>query len=416
MKRGQAARAALERERSALMARLTAVDAALAEHEGAATEEEESAPGRPDEDEILAGMSHDLRTPLAALLGISEALREGVYGALLDAQRAALERIEQSGRQLLRLIGEIVDLSRIDAGEVELEQRPVSLDDLCRVSLLAIQEPARRKRLRVSLRATSGFATLIGDERRLEQIVVNLLHNAVGAAEEGTALGLEVSGEEPGDAVRFTVWDAIRSASGDEAPPLSQPFPRHGGGLTREAAGTGVGLALVQQLVALHGGRVEVEAEPGGRRITVTLPRVRVARATEAPPRSQSARRPRALVVEDTPQVAEQLTRYLMGAGLDVVTHDEGEHVVERAAEVAPRVILLDILLPAEVGWDALRDLKADPRTRHIPVVVVSVLDRPDLGRTLGAAASVVKPVTREGLVRVLAEAGVLPVEQRQVM
>lgn len=415
MKRGQAARAALERERSALVARLTALDAALAEH--AAAEEEESAPGRPDEDEILAGMSHDLRTPLAALLGISEALREGVYGALLDAQRAALERIEQSGRQLLRLIGEIVDLSRIDAGEVELEERPVSLDDLCRVSLLAIQEPARRKRLKVSLRATSGFATLIGDERRLEQIVVNLLHNAVGAAEEGTALGLEVSGEEPGDAVRFTVWDAIRSASGDEAPPLSQPFPRHGGGLTREAAGTGVGLALVQQLVALHGGRVDVDAVPGGgRRITVTLPRVRTARATEAPPRSESARRPRALLVEDTPQVAEQLTRYLMGAGLDVVTHDEGEHVVERAAEVAPRVILLDILLPAEVGWDALRDLKADPRTRHIPVVVVSVLDRPDLGRALGAAASVVKPVTREGLVRVLAEAGVLPAAQLRAM
>lgn len=415
MKRGQAARAALERERSALVARLTALDAALAEHEAA--KEEESAPGRPDEDEILAGMSHDLRTPLAALLGISEALREGVYGALLDAQRAALERIEQSGRQLLRLIGEIVDLSRIDAGEVELEERPVSLDDLCRVSLLAIQEPARRKRLKVSLRATSGFATLIGDERRLEQIVVNLLHNAVGAAEEGTALGLEVSGEEPGDAVRFTVWDAIRSASGDEAPPLSQPFPRHGGGLTREAAGTGVGLALVQQLVALHGGRVDVDAVPGGgRRITVTLPRVRMARATEAPPRSESARRPRALLVEDTPQVAEQLTRYLMGAGLDVVTHDEGEHVVERAAEVAPRVILLDILLPAEVGWDALRDLKADPRTRHIPVVVVSVLDRPDLGRALGAAASVVKPVTREGLVRVLAEAGVLPTAQLRAM
>lgn len=434
MKTRKAALADLGRERRALLSRLAAIEAEVRAIDASGDEEPDekgehapdegapaSAAARPPEDEILTGMSHDLRTPLAAVLGISEALFEGVYGPLLDPQRRALERIEQSGRQLLRMIGEIVDLSRIDAGEVELQHRPVAIDELCRTSMLAIQEPARRKRLQVSFRATSGFTTLIGDEQRLEQILVNLLHNAVRAAEEGGSLGLEVSSDEPGDRVRFTVWDAVHASPCDEPPPLSQPFPRRGGGLTREASGTGVGLALVQQLVALHGGKVEVEDQAErGRRITVTLPRVhghgRGERGSAAPPRSESARRPRALVVEDTPPVAEQLARYLAGAGLDAVTHGEGRRVVERAAAVEPRVILLDILLPVEVGWDVLRDLKADPRTAHIPVVVVSVLDQPEVARALGAAACLRKPVTREELLRVLGELELLAPARRHAI
>ena len=354
-------------------------------------------------DELLAGMSHELRTPLNAVLGLCEALSEGVYGEVGDKQVKALKRIEESGRHLLALIGDILDLSKIEAGRLTLVTEPVSVDEVCRASLRMIQETAQKKRLSVSLQIKDGFSTLPADERRLKQILVNLLSNAVKFTPEGGSLGLDVAADEGSEGVRFTVWDTGIGVPLEHQARLFQPFVQVDSSLSRQHTGTGLGLALVRKLVELHGGGVEMESVPGaGSRFSVVLPKRRPGRSS--PPRAGSAQ-PRALIVEDSAPVAEQLARYLAEAGIDAMMHEHGDGVVELAAEEQPQLVLLDILLPAEVGWDILRELKVDPRTRHIPVVVISVLDRPDAGRALGADGYLVKPVTREALLEALAKA-----------
>ena len=354
-------------------------------------------------DELLAGMSHELRTPLNAVLGLCEALSEGVYGEVGDKQVKALKRIEESGRHLLALIGDILDLSKIEAGRLTLVTEPVSVDEVCRASLRMIQETAQKKRLSVSLQIKDGFSTLPADERRLKQILVNLLSNAVKFTPEGGSLGLDVAADEGSDGVRFTVWDTGIGVPLEHQARLFQPFVQVDSSLSRQHTGTGLGLALVRKLVELHGGGVELESEPGaGSRFSVVLPKRRPGRSS--PPRADGAQ-PRALIVEDSAPVAEQLARYLAEAGIDSMMHEHGDGVVELAAEQQPQLVLLDILLPAEVGWDILRELKVDPRTRHIPVVVISVLDRPDAGRALGADGYLVKPVTREALLDALVKA-----------
>jgi PAS domain S-box-containing protein len=433
-------------------------------------------------DEFLASMSHELRTPLNAVLGLCEALEEQVYGPVEERQRTALRRIEESGRRLLALIDDILDLSKLDADRMPLDVEPVRVDEICKVSLRSIQEPALRKQQTVGFHATDGFATLPADARRLKQILVNLLSNAVKFTPEGGSVGLDAVVDEAGECVRFTVWDTGKGIADVDLPRLFRPFAQLDGSLSREHGGTGLGLSLVRKLVELHGGGVSVESEPGkGSRFEVILPRRRSGAdagprserggprserggprserpfpaserplpasgwpeprserpfpASERPlpasgwpeprserpaPRSErptphsgwpppgsdwpppGSERPRALVVEDSPPVAEQLGRYLVDAGVEAILHEEPHGVVERVVAEHPQVVLLDILLPAEVGWDILRDLKADPRTANVPVVVVSVLDRPEQARALGADACLVKPVTREQIQEVV--------------
>jgi PAS domain S-box-containing protein len=358
-------------------------------------------------DDFLASMSHELRTPLNAVLGLSEALQEAVYGPVAPRQHKALARIQESGRHLLELISDILDLSKIEAGRMDLDVAPVSVDDVCRQSLQLIQEAAQKKKQSVALQIRDGFTTLMADERRLRQVLVNLLSNAVKFTAEGGSIGLTAMTDDDGDQVRFTVWDSgIGIDAGDQAR-LFQSFVQLDSSLSRQHPGTGLGLAVVRRLVELHGGGVTVESEPGkGSRFSVALPRRRAGVAPGDAPRAAAGlpdERPRALIVEDSAPVAEQLARYVREAGLVPLIHGGGEGVVARAAAEQPRVILLDILLPAEVGWQILGELKADPRTQQIPVVVVSVLDREEEGRALGAHAHLTKPVSRERLLAVLA-------------
>jgi PAS domain S-box-containing protein len=356
-------------------------------------------------DEFLAGMSHELRTPLNAVLGLTEALMEEVYGPVEERQRRALVRVEESGRHLLSLISDILDLSKIEAGRLELDISTVGVDELCRSCLRMIQESALKKRQGVSLQIKDGFSTLRADERRLKQILVNLLSNAVKFTGEGGSLGLEVAVDPSGDALRFTVWDTGIGIAPEQLPRLFQPFVQLDSGLARAHLGTGLGLSLVRKLVDAHAGRVSVESVPGqGSRFTVVVPRRPPAAGPSSHP-SAAPLSPRALVVEDSPAVAEQLARYLQEAGLDPVLQLDGDGVVEQAATLLPQVILLDILLPAEIGWSILSALKADPRTARIPVIVVTVLERASQARALGATELVGKPVTRERVLAAVARA-----------
>jgi PAS domain S-box-containing protein len=344
-------------------------------------------------DEFLANMSHELRTPLNGVLGLVEAIEEEVYGPVGERQRVALARIDQSGRHLLSLISDILDLAKIEAGKATLDLSTVRIGEACRASLALVEGTARQKQIRVFVQMADGFATLPADERKLKQILVNLLGNAVKFTPEGGEVGLEVAVDRAEGNARFTVWDRGIGIAPEALGRLFQPFVQVQSSLTRAHPGTGLGLALVRRLVDLHGGGVAVESEPGsGSRFTVRLPLHRHAEPT--PPQGM----PRVLVVEDNRSVAEQMDRYLAEIGVQALWHEDPATAVDRAATEHPSLVLLDILLPAAQGWKLLGDLRADPRTSHVPVIVASVLDRREQALALGAVEQVVKPVTREVL------------------
>jgi PAS domain S-box-containing protein len=421
----QRAEAALEKERALLARRVAERTAELSAANA------ELARAARLKDEFLASMSHELRTPLNAVLGLSEALQEQVYGSLNEKQLKSLRSIEESGRHLLALINDILDVSKIEAGKLEFEIGPVSVELVCQASLGLIKQDAHKKQLKISSIFESAVTTLQADKRRLKQILVNLLSNAVKFTPEGGAVGLEVVGDAEREVVHFTVWDTGIGISPEEIERLFQPFVQLDSSLSRQYTGTGLGLALVRRLTELHGGGVSVESEVGkGSRFTVSLPwrepvlstssgrglskacpepSRRVEGLVEAvePAESGTPGVPaiqRALIIEDSPAAAGQLTRYLSELGVETVIHPRGEGAVDEALKVHPDVVILDILLPDPSGWDVLAQLKAEPHMQDIPVLIVSVVDERSRGLALGASEYLVKPISRQQLQRALSQ------------
>lgn len=237
-------------------------------------------------DEFLANMSHELRTPLNVILGLSESLQEEVYGPLNPRQRKSLATIESSGQHLLSLINDILDLSKIEAGKIELERTYITIETICQVSLQFIRQQALKKHISVSYHIDTTRSpwqpdipetlAIYADERRLKQILINLLINAVKFTPEGGKVGLDVYVELDNRMVRFTVWDTGIGIAPDDQERLFQPFIQVDSSLSREYEGTGLGLALVLHLSQLHGGSVSLESEVGkGSRFTVSLPQDR---------------------------------------------------------------------------------------------------------------------------------------------
>jgi PAS domain S-box-containing protein len=393
------AEAALEAERASLARRVAERTADLS------VANAELARAVRTKDEFLANMSHELRTPLNAILGLSEALQEGVYGALNTRQLSSLHTIEESGRHLLDLINDILDLSKIEAGKAEMHPEAFGLESLCQASLRMVRQTAMKKHLTVAESIDPAVETFYTDQRRLKQMLVNLLSNAVKFTPERGTIGLEVVGDAEQQAVHFTVWDTGIGIKPEQLSRLFKPFVQIDSGLSRQHQGSGLGLSLVARLAEMNGGSVAVQSEEGkGSRFTITLPWRSEAQdvsgaAEEAMTVSlQKAPLKRALLIEDSPTAADQMTRYLAGLQVETVLIARGGEAVAQALALQPDVIILDILLPDVSGWDVLAALKAEPRTQHIPVVVVSVVDSAAQARELGAVAALLKPITRAQL------------------
>jgi CheY-like chemotaxis protein len=355
-------------------------------------------------------MSHELRTPLNAVLGLSEALREAAYGELNEDQDRALATIVESGQHLLELINDILDLAKIGAGKLELEIEPVELATVYQASLRLVTQTALKKRITVEAALDPAVRTLHADGRRLKQILVNLLSNAVKFTPAGGRVGLEVRGDAARHTVELTVWDTGIGIAPEQMAHLFRPFVQIDSRLARQYEGTGLGLSLVYRMVEMHGGSVAVSSQPGqGSRFTVSLPwtAAEIGAAALGQPVGQApgAFR-RALIVEDSAAAAGQLARYLGELGVETSIVTDGRNALTQAAETEPDLILLDILLPDLTGWDVLTQLKADPRTRAIPVVVASVLDERTRGLELGAAYYLVKPCSRDALQVMLRQIG----------
>ena len=224
-------------------------------------------------DEFLANMSHELRTPLSNMLLMAELLQQEIYGILNANQRKPLHAIEQSGKHLLALINDILDLAKIGNGKLALEIAPVSIKLLCDASLQCIKELAQQKRIAVALQVDPHVTALRADSRRLTQILINLLSNAVKFTPEGGTVGLEIMRPPGQQSLAFTVWDTGIGIAPPDVQRLFQPFVQLDSTLSRKYEGTGLGLALVYRLTRLHGGSIAVTSEVGkGSRFTVTLP------------------------------------------------------------------------------------------------------------------------------------------------
>ena len=350
-------------------------------------------------DEFLASMSHELRTPLTGILGLSEAMQMKTYGSLSEKQLNALQNIELSGRHLLALINDILDLSKIEAGKLEMQFETFSLADVCQSSLQLTKGMAHQKNQTVSFSMSPGAVLVRADPRRLKQMLVNLLSNAIKFTPAGGSLGPEVAGSEAEQVLRMTVWDRGIGIKPEDLPRLFQPFTQLDSRLARQSDGTGLGLALVQRMTELHGGSMQLESTPGaGSRFTIILPWS--AHTTQPLPRllPHASHLQQSLTVEDNQLDAEQITRYLQSLGLKNVVTPLGSGAVDLAVASKPDVILLDLHLPDKSVLEVLDELKTDERTKSIPVIITSVDERRAEALALGAAGYLVKPFNLEEL------------------
>jgi PAS domain S-box-containing protein len=357
-------------------------------------------------DEFLTNMSHELRTPLNSILGLAELLLEEVFGTLTSQQHQFLRTIEQSGQHLLGLINDILDLAKIESGKMELDIRSISVHLLCESSLNFVRLPARQKQIQLTCQIDEVVTEIEADERRLLQVLVNLLSNAVKFTPDGGSIALEVRMDLPQQAIEFRISDTGIGIAQENMSQLFQPFVQLDSSLSRQYSGTGLGLSLVRRIIDLHGGSIRVESEVGrGSCFSIVLPWHPLSQPEDAP---ESEAIPhtevmyQALVVEDSSAAASQIKRYLAELGATSVIHPVGEGAVEVALRVKPDVIVLDLLLPDCSGWEVLAQLKEHSATRHIPVVVISVVDERSRSLEFDATEHILKPLSRQKIYQAL--------------
>ena len=379
-------------------------------------------------DEFLANMSHELRTPLNAILGMAEGLREGVFGELGDQTQKALKTIENSGNHLLGLINDILDLAKIEAGEFEIERVPTILSRLCSDSLSFVRQQAIKKHINLGLEIPLHLPHICLDERRIRQVLINLLNNAVKFTPDRGSVTLTVTlnpvpktiapridDPVPDDSDRstltihpthildFAVTDTGIGIAPEHYDRLFQPFIQIDSALNRHYEGTGLGLSLVKRMVELHGGQVKVTSEVGvGSCFTVTLP-CSVAIDLEPSPESPLSLHPRdpanaplILIVEDNEANVITLSSYLQAKGYRLLCANDGENAIVLAQSEKPDLILMDIQMSGMDGIEATQKIRQDPELARTPIIALTALAMEgDADRCLaaGANAYVTKPI-----------------------
>ncbi|MBE9174954.1 response regulator [Synechocystis salina LEGE 06155] len=358
-------------------------------------------------DEFLANMSHELRTPLNAILGNTEILQEEIFGEINPKQSQSLDAIESSANHLLSLINDILDLAKIEAGQIELEMDSVFIPSLCEASLGFIKQQAQKKKIQIQTQIGDNLPELWGDERRLRQVLINLLNNAVKFTPEGGRVALTVEwlpcpkGEDY-SRIRFSIADTGIGIAPEDITKLFHPFVQIDSALNREYEGTGLGLVLVKQVVEMHGGEVSLTSKVGvGSTFVVDIPCKTPEHTTVINGQSptgiplddlasdSTATLPLVLLVEDNLSNAEAVGDYLQIKGYRVTWATDGFQALDIAQREQPQIILIDIQMGGMDGLTAIKRLRQIPALAQIPIIALTALSMDgDRERCLAAGAN----------------------------
>lgn len=367
---------------------------------------------------FLANMSHELRTPLTAILGFSSLLKQQLYGPLNEKQMVYIEQIRKSGDHLLSLINDVLDLSKIEAGQIELAIEAIDVPTLCDSALALVSQQAADRDIRIRKRIPKRLQPLMADEVRVRQMLLNLLSNAVKFSHEGGEIGLEAI--ERGGYVHFCVWDHGIGIPEEARSVMFQPFHQLDNSLSRRHQGTGLGLSLTRQLAELHGGSVDFESKLGqGSTFTIRLPLTFVPPGRSPAPAIQpgasaarvmaaeQARPPQILVVEDDSTNAKLLQDLLSSWGCGVAIAPDGWRAIDWLDSHPVDLVLLDIQLPDMDGLAVLQQIRSDERWQDLPVVAATALAMEhDRQRCLAAGMQgyLSKPLDHQALRAIVAE------------
>jgi signal transduction histidine kinase/CheY-like chemotaxis protein len=361
--------------------------------------------------EFLANMSHELRTPLNAVLGFSEVLLERMFGDINDRQEEYLRDIHGSGRHLLELLNEILDLSKVEAGKMELEYSSFELREVLEDAVGMLRERAAVHGIELSVDLADDVGPVYSDELRLKQVLLNLVTNAVKFTGDGGSVVLRAVRDS--SEIDIAVIDTGIGVPEADRERIFESFQQGGRGASREE-GTGLGLTLCRRLVELLGGRMWLDSEVGvGSTFGFSLPCRDSGTADSDSDVDVTQLAGKVVIIEDDRPSLDLLTAYLSGGALQVTTARDGQSGLAAVRQVRPDVVLLDIRLPGIDGWAVMQALKAEPETRDIPVIVVSIVDERARGAALGADGYLVKPVSRDELLDALAAAGALSSAER---
>ncbi|MCZ6787879.1 MAG: response regulator [Planctomycetota bacterium] len=344
---------------------------------------------------FLANMSHELRTPLNAIIGYSEMLEEDAAKAGMEQSRADLQKIKMAGRHLLQVINDMLDLSKIEAGRMELELEPTDLAEVVEDVAATIRPLISERGNTLVLSIAEDLGMIRADVTRLRQVLYNLLSNAAKFTEKGT-IRLEATADH--DQIEFSVGDTGIGMTQRQLDHVFDPFSQADSSTTRKYGGTGLGLTICKEFCELMGGTITVLSAAGqGSTFTVRLPL-----ATTPPLPVPDATKDTVLVIDDDATVAELMTRLLDREGFRVITAADGPTGMDLARKERPVAIILDVVMPSMDGWAVLSRLKADPELAPIPVIMQTMVDRQSIGYALGAAEYLVKPIDRDRLVLLL--------------
>jgi signal transduction histidine kinase/CheY-like chemotaxis protein len=353
--------------------------------------------------QFLANMSHELRTPLNSIIGFSRVIMKGIDGPINETQGQDLNAIYNSGQHLLSLINDILDLSKIEAGKLELSFSDVNLAEMVNSVMSTAAGLIKGKPVRLLHKIPDDLPLVQIDNTRIRQVLLNLISNASKFTDEGsiTIEAMPVN-EKTKPQIMVTVTDTGTGIASEHTHKLFQPFSQVDDSPTRKTGGTGLGLSICRSLVEMHGGRIGLlRSEVGlGSTFFFTLP---ISHAEPEPePEIPSADAKVILCIDDDAQVISLYERYLKPHGYHLVALTNPMQAVEKAKEIHPSAITLDIMMPERDGWQVMRDLKNDPDTRNIPIVICSILEEEEKGFNLGAADYIVKPFAQDDLMHAL--------------
>ncbi len=351
--------------------------------------------------EFVSNVSHELRTPMTAIKGYGDLLHAGAVGPLNDEQKRFLQIIKNNADRLTALINDLLDISRVDTGRVRFEPKMMQIGDVIADVVNALSIPAESKGQTLTYEIVGGLPKVIGDKDRLNQVVTNLVGNAIRYTPKGGKI--EVRAYPVECAVRVDVTDSGIGIAPDDLAHIFERFYRADHPLVQEAAGTGLGLSISRMFVEMHGGRVWVESELGkGSTFTFILPIPTSPEKGDDPSRRSppkvTARTRRILLVEDDPHIAKLVKIQLENSGYQVSVLGRGGGVVARVESQRPDMIILDLILPDMDGLDVLRELKSKSMTADIPVIVLSIVQDDGTAWKLGAVDYLTKPVDSEEL------------------